>query len=111
ARMKAGMGPIVAEDLVVTGDNAIANAIVFMNVRGVPPIHPDYPQTKEDVAKADAEKFKELNGGLTYEDLNSLTGNHDKLKALKAPVLLDQVFCQYVPHGLALREGQRVIAL
>lgn len=111
-RQAAGKGPIVDETLIVNPESkAIQQAIVYMNVRGVPPIHPDYPQTKEDVAKAYAEKFAEMNGGLSLDEINSLNNNHEKLAALKAPVLLDQVYCQYVPHGIALRTGEKIIAL
>lgn len=110
AREQAGKGPIVDETLIVTESKGIKNAIVFMNVRGVPPIHPDYPQTKDDVAKADAETFKQTNG-VGYDELESLSGNREKISALKGPNVLDQVYCQYVPHGFAIRAGQKVIAL
>lgn len=121
ARNAKGLGPILDEALVVNEESkAIKNLFVYMNVRTVPPIHPDYPQTKDDVAKADAQMFAEAFGVEPSADALGKALADKKLKltdlpkasaAGSGPVVIDQLYCQYAPHAIALREGQKALVL
>lgn len=118
ARMKAGLGPLKEETLVVDPDTkGIGNVIVYLKARGTPAIHPSYPQSKDDVAAANAEAYKKAFGVGPDEIGQALGSGKLKIKDMVAQqgkcdvTLLDQMYCQYVPHALAIREGQRVLAL
>lgn len=106
-------GPIPEETLVVDPETkGLANVFVYLaKPKG---IHESYPQDTKAVAEADAKKFAELNGGLDYsvEAITAAIGeNKVALKDLKAPTILDQVYCRYVPHAIAMREGERMLVL
>lgn len=116
ARKDAGMGLPKDETLVVHQETkAIKNLFVYMNVRGVPAIHPDYPQDKDAVAKADAEAFEKQFGVKPEELEAAVTDKKIKLEQLWEKrgnvAVVDQLYCQYVPHAVAVREGQRSVFL
>lgn len=85
-------------------------ANVFVYLRKAPKIHPGYPATKEDVAKADEAAFAKANGGITYgEAIAALASNKVTVEKLTGPAVMDQVNCRYTPHALGLREGQKLL--
>lgn len=106
-------GPIPDESIVVDPETkGLGNVFVYLvKPKG---IHESYPQDKKATAEADAKKFAELNGGLefTADALSAAVAeNKVAVKDLKAPNLMDQIFCRYVPHALAVREGQKILVL
>lgn len=106
-------GPIPDETIVVDKETkGVANVFVYL----VKPkaIHDSFPKDKKAVKEADAKAFAELNGGLefTADALNAAVGSGKAtIKNLKAPAMLDQLNCRYVPHAVALREGQQILVL
>jgi hypothetical protein len=106
-------GPIKDETIVVDPETkGVANVFIYL----VKPtaIHESYPKDAAAVAAADAKAFAELNNGLEFNEkaINAaVAAGKVKIKDLKAPNLLDQIYCRYVPHALAVREGQKVLVL
>lgn len=84
---------------------------VFAYLRKPSAIHPDYPKTKAEVKAADEKQYEELNKIKFSELKSAVAAKKVQVKDLKAPVVLDQVHCQYVPHAIAVRDGQSVLAL
>lgn len=119
ARGNKGLGAIPDETLVVNADNkAIKNLFVYMDSRKAPAIHPDYPQDSKAVTAADAKKFEETFGVVPDELQDAVMSGKVKLQDLAkvktpadSPVVIDQLYCQYVPHAIAIREGQLVTVL
>ncbi|MFO0948739.1 MAG: hypothetical protein U1D30_22915 [Planctomycetota bacterium] len=108
-----GAGPIPDETLVVDKDTkGVLNVLAYL----VKPkaIHESYPQDAKGVKEADAKRFAELNGGLefTAEAISAaISGGKAEVKNLKADALIDQIRCRYVPHAIAVREGQQLLVL
>lgn len=106
-------GPIKDETIVVDPETkGVANVFVYLVKPSA--IHESYPQDASAVAAADAKAFAELNDGLEFSDKAisaAVSAGDVKVKDLKAPALMDQVHCRYVPHALAVREGQKVLVL
>lgn len=105
-------GPIPGETVVVDpSTKGITNVFAYLKFKGKATIHPDYPQTVDDVKAAYAKQF-EADNKVAWADLHqAIADKKVDLKKLKAPVLLDQVRCRYVPHALAVREGEPTLVL
>lgn len=107
-----GKGPIVDESYRVDANSkGLQDVFVYVRFRGKPVLHPDYPQTTKDVEAADKAAFAKLNG-FSLEELNSrIADGKVKVADIKAPALIDQDHCVYLPHALAVREGQKIVVL
>lgn len=105
-------GPLKEETYTIDpATKGMANVFVFLKSATPIPIHPDYPQTTADVEKAYAAEFEALNK-FPLADLQKAIGDKKvQVKDIKAPALIDQQKCKYIPHAIALREGQKVIVL
>lgn len=106
---RPGGAPADETTVVNAKNRAVRN--VFAYVMDAKAIHPDYPQTTKDAAAADAAFFAKANGIKPEELATAVAGNKVDPKKLKAQVVLDQVHCQYVPHALACREGQKILVV
>lgn len=108
-----GAGPIPDETIVVDADTkGVLNVVAYL-VKPVA-IHESYPQDEKGVAEADKKDFAERNDGLEFTaDAigGALSSGKAEIKNLKAESLIDQVRCRYVPHFLAVRQGQQLLVL
>lgn len=109
-------GPVLDPKLIVDPKTkGVRN--VFAYLRKPSAVHPDYPKTAADVKAADEKKFEELNKFKLAEldsKINEKAQGKEReafVKTIKAPALIDQEHCLYVPHAVAAREGQTVLAL
>lgn len=104
-------GPLKDETYVVDPTSrGVKNAFVYFRFRGQPAIHPTYPSNKQQVEDRFKADFQKLNG-FAFDELKAKVASGVKLGTIKAPVLLDQLQCTYVPHALAIREGQPLLAV
>jgi plastocyanin len=103
-------GDLPDEEVVVDPKTmAVANVFVYLRKVDEADIHPSYPKTAEDVAKKDVEEFKKLSG-VTFDELqDALKAGKVDVDKLKAPAMIDQRNCRYIPHALAVRSGQTVL--
>lgn len=106
---RPGGAPADETTVVNPKNKAVKN--VFAYVMDAKSVHPDFPQTTKGVAAADAAYFQKANGFTTDELASAISGNKIEVKKLKHQVVLDQVHCQYVPHAIACREGQKILVL
>lgn len=108
-----GKEKLFDETLVVNKDNkGVQNVIVF--IKEAKAIHPDYPQTKADVEAAFVKKFEEEHkvkptGADIAKAITDKKFDFDKVKG--GSTVIDQVRCRYLPHALAVREGERTVVL
>lgn len=104
-------GPLREEKLVVDpATKGISNVFIYLDKpKG---IHESYPQDKKAVEAAFIKEFEEMNGGLKFADLEkAIAEKKVEVANIKAPVLIDQVRCQYVPHAVAARVGEKTLVL
>ena len=104
--------PHVEETIVVDPETrGILNIVAYVDKPVA--IHPDLPQDAS-ATKADfLAKFKEMNG-FEFKQMEQMVAEKTvELRAIKSPghTIIDQVFCTYVPHAVAVREGQSTLAL
>jgi plastocyanin len=110
AKYCLGQGDLPDEEVVVDPKTmAVANVFVYLRKVDEADVHPSYPKTAEDVAKKDAEEFKKLNGVTMEEVQEALKSGKVNVDKLKAPAMIDQRQCRYIPHALAVRNGQTVL--
>lgn len=104
-------GPLKDPALLVDADTkGVRNVFVFL--RKPASIHPDYPKTTADVKAAFEKKFEAENKVKLAELRSAVEAKKVDLKTLKAPgSIIDQVHCLYVPHAVAAREGETILAL
>ena len=103
-------GPLYSEDLVVDPNTrGIRDVYVFFRFTEAPPIHPSLPQSTESVTEMDEAAFKKLNG-FKMEDMQKAIAER-KIEAHKVQSnrALNILCATYVPHALAVREGERVL--
>lgn len=84
---------------------------VICHVKAVKRIHPDYPQNAAAVKAADEEAFRRLNTIGPADLQDAIANKKVEVKDLKSRAMINQVHCQYVPHAIAVREGERVLVL
>jgi len=103
-------GELPDEEVVVDPKTmAVANVFVYLRKVDEADIHSSYPKTADEVAKKDAEEFKKLNGVGFDEVQDALKAGKVDVEKLKAPAMIDQRSCRYIPHALAVRTGQIVL--
>lgn len=103
-------GPVPDEALVVDPETkGVLNVVAY--IKKAPVIHPDYPQDKGAVAKAALAKIEETNKIKLDELAAAVAEKKIAIADVKAPVLLDQIRCRYVPHALVVREGEPTVVL
>jgi hypothetical protein len=74
-------------------------------------IHPDLPQNAAAVREVFNEEFK-ANNGVSIDELpQAVADKKIELRNIKAPVILDQLRCRYVPFAMVVREGQPTVVL
>ena len=110
AKFCLAKGDLPDEEVVVDPKTmAVGNVFVYLRKVDEADIHPSYPKTPDDVAKKDAEEFKKANGVTLEEVQDALKSGKVSVDKLKAPAMIDQVQCRYIPHALAVRLGQTVL--
>jgi hypothetical protein len=109
AKHCSAKGEIASEEIVVDPTTkAVKNVFVYIKKKPKK-FHPSYPATDDDVKKADEAAFEKANG-FKYEDAAAaLAGGKITCEKLTGPAVLDQVSCRYVPHALAIRQGQKLL--
>ena len=107
-----GAGPIKDETFVVNPKTkGVRHVFVYLRFKGKPVIHPDFPQSTADVEAADKAAFEKMNGFKIEQVGAKIAEGKVQVKDLKAAVVMDQLRCTYVPHALAMREGQKILVL
>jgi plastocyanin len=110
AKFCLSKGDLPEEEVVVDPKTmAVANVFVYLRKVSEDDIHPSYPKTAADVAKKDAEDFKTANGVTVEELQDALKSGKVSVDKLKAAAMIDQQYCRYIPHALAVRHGQTVL--
>lgn len=105
--------PILDETYVVDPQNkGLAHVFVYLRADKSLPIHPDEAPTVAGVRAVWATEFEKLNGFGIGEGRRRLAEGQLDVKTLKSPSgAIDQLRCVYVPHALAVREGQGVLVI
>jgi hypothetical protein len=101
-------GPIYHETIVVDPESkGVKNIFVYL----VKPraLHPDYPQTAQEVAKSDEVRFALMNGYGWHELAGKLGAGAARLADVRAPRMLELNRGVFVPHAFAVREGERLL--
>jgi plastocyanin len=83
---------------------------VYVFIRQPAGIHPSLPKDAASAGAAFDAEFQKANGFPRKELTSKLKGG-TKANTVKAPMLVDQVFCKYVPHAAAIQEGQPLLVL
>jgi plastocyanin len=99
------------DEVLVVNPKTKAVKNVICHVKAVKAIHPDYPQDAAAVKAADEKTFEQLNKIRPAELPDAIAAKKVEVKDLKARAMINQVHCQYVPHAIAVREGERVLVL
>jgi len=103
-------GDVPDEEIVVDPKTmAVANVFVYLRKVDEADFHPSYPKTAEEVAKKDAEDFKKANGVSLEELQDALKAGKVGVDKLKSDAMIDQQRCRYIPHALAIRNGQTIL--
>jgi plastocyanin len=106
--------PPQKEDLVVNAaSKGIKNIFAYITMKKPYAIHPDLPKDAKEAAQKDGEQFQKVNG-LKWEELQqAVSTGKKKVEEIKLDGIanIDQVYCIYVPHAIAVQEGQKVLVL
>lgn len=105
-------GPLVDEIFVVDASSrGLKNVVVYLRFRDKAVIHPDLPQSAKEVEARFKAEFAKANG-FAFDELKAKhAAKAVKLADVKTPIAIDQLHCTYVPHVLAVREGQPLLVL